>query len=434
MFARYEMTPDEATKPPTTLADLRLPPTFVADHCIRTLASQGAMTLVELAKHWRVPGEVALQAIEPTKLAGLIETETNRSNLESLQKWRLSASGQARVETARARTWYAGPLPVSLSQYERRASAPRPATDARANLRRALAGFFVSEAQAEQIAQAVASGASIAFGGCAADEQYALAAALHRCLDGTTAVPQAIFAAGAVMRLFDPRVHRTTKAAGDVEGDESEILRGRDAAAQWTQAARPLVAVSGGVLPTDVIPPFDEDARFYLAPAPLVAAGGLLAICDAGSSDPGALEALARYWMVPARRGGAVLLLRTGERIEIPWTASLVVFASSDELPALTAGAVQYAVDASAISGAQLRGFLSARLNAAALNADAIETIASLLERTDLATRSSGAAVASYLVDCRAYLGRDFVLSDQTLSAALQQAARRPRPTLRQAA
>ena len=85
------MATDEA-KLPGTLADLHLPPTFVADHCIRTLASQGAMTLVELAKHWRVPGEVAAQALEPPKAAGLIETETNRSSIEALQKWRLSAN------------------------------------------------------------------------------------------------------------------------------------------------------------------------------------------------------------------------------------------------------------------------------------------------------------------------------------------------------
>jgi hypothetical protein len=203
---------------------------------------------------------------------------------------------------------------------------------------------------------------------------------------------------------------------------------------QWARVPRPLVSISGGVLSTDVTPAFDEDARFYLAPAPLVAAGGLLAICDAPSSDPAALDSLARYWIVPSRRGGAVLLLRTGERIEIPWSASLLLFANIDELPATSAAAVQYTVDASAIAGGALRAFLSARLRGDAFPPDAIEVIASLVERTGLATRAASAAVASYLRDCREYLGTEFAVSDQVLSAALQYAARYPRQTLRQAA
>jgi hypothetical protein len=410
---------------PGTLADLHLPPTFVGDHCIRTLASQGAMTLVELAKHWRVPGEVAAQAIEPPKAAGLIETETNRSNLETLQKWRLSAAGQARVETARARTWYAGPLPVSLADYERRPGPAIAAASMRVPLRQALAPFFLAEPDADEIAQAVASGASVAVGGIAPDEQYTLAAALHGALPGQVTVPQAIFAAGTVMRVFDPRVHRASSPRQAADNEDSDLLRSRESVTQWTTVPRPLVAISGGVALTDVVPAFDEDARFYLAPAPLVAAGGLLALCDGASSDAAALDSLARNWIVPARRGGAVLLLRTGERIEIPWQAALLIFADIGDLPARAAAAVQYAIDASAIRSAALRGFLAARLTDGVFGDDAIETIAEVIERTDMATRTAGAAVAQYLRDSLAYRGQEFVLSEQTLSAALQYAATR---------
>ncbi len=419
---------DPTPKLPGTLAELHLPPTFVADHCIRTLASQGAMTLVELAKHWRIPSEVAAQALEPPKAAGLIETETNRSSLETLQKWRLSTAGQARVETARARTWYAGPLPVSLADYERRAGLATTAASIRGPLRQALAPFFLSEPHADEIAQAIASGASVALGGIAPDEQYKLASSLHGALPGQVTVPQAIFAAGAVMRVFDARVHRTSEPREPAPGsEESDLLRSRESVTQWTTVPRPLVAISGGVALTDVVPAFDEDARFYLAPAPFVAAGGLLALCDAASSDAAALDSLARNWIVPARRGGAVLLLRTGERIEIPWQAALLIFADIDDLPARTAGAVQYAIDASPIRNAALRGFLAARLTDDAFDDEGIETIAELIERTDMATRTAAASVAQYLRDSLAYRGAEFALSEQTLSAALRYAATRPR-------
>ena len=393
------------------------------------------MTLGELATHWRVPGEVAQQAIEPQKAAGLIETETNRSNLETLQKWRLSASGHARVETARARTWYAGPLPVSLADYEQTARAEPRTSNKRARLRASLDPYFFEDSLADEVAQSVAAGASLALGGVAPDEQHALAAALHAALEGSVSVPVAIFAAGAVMRVLDPRVHHANavRTRSPLGMEDSDLLRTRETATQWADVSPPLVTIAGGVLPTDVIPAFDADARFYLAPAPLVAAGGLLAVCDAASSDPAALDGLARNWMVPARRGEAVLLLRTGERIEVPWRASLIIFAHADDLPPRAASAVQYALDASGIGGAALRGFLAARLGH--LRSDAIETVAELIERTDMGTRTAAAAVAQYLNDAQLYRGAEFSLSEQTLSAALQFAATRvPRQSLRRAA
>jgi hypothetical protein len=420
--------PQPEREQPGSLADLHLPPTFVADHVIRTLASQGALTLAEMAKHWRIPNEVALQVIEPQKVAGLIETETNRSNLETLQKWRLSAPGQARVETARARTWYAGPLPVSLADYERHIRDAGPSANGGGRLVEALRPLFLDDAISAEIAQAMAAGASLALGGIAPDEQHAFAAAIHNGLDAgaTVQVPVAIFAAGAVIRVFDPRVHRvaSARARTPLGMEDSDLLRTRENESQWADVTPPVVAISGGVLPTDVVPPFDEDARFYLAPAPLTAAGGLLAICDAAASEPHALDTLARNWIVPAQRGTGVVLLRTGERIEVPWSAALVLFAHAGELPGRAAAAVQYTLDASVLQGAALRHFLAARMRA--VRADAVETIAALIERTDMATRASAAAVTRYLIDCQAYLGSEFALTEQTLSAALHYAAARP--------
>jgi len=94
---------------------------------------------------------------------------------------------------------------------------------------------------------------------------------------------------------------------------------------------------------------------------------------------------------------------------------------------------VQYALDASSLTGAALRSFLAERLDN--LRADAVETVAELIERTDMATRTAAAAVAQYLIDAQLYRGAEFSLSEQTLSAALQfAAARAPRQALRRAA
>lgn len=246
---------ESALTPPTTLAELRLPPTFVADHCIRTLSFQGAMSILEMAKHWRVTSDIVAEVIEPLKAAGSIETDSHRSNLEVMQRWRLSATGQAYVATARARTWYAGPLPVSLQEFDRRTRAWTPEQARRSSIRDALATFLLDDAVADQIGQAAATGSSMALGGMAHDEQRALAGALTAAITGEISVPQAIFAAGAVIRMFDPRVHRPAALpAAEPTNEDSDLLRSRESPSQWSQVARPLVALTGGVMPSDITP------------------------------------------------------------------------------------------------------------------------------------------------------------------------------------
>ena len=64
---------------PSTPADLHLPPTFVADHAIRTLAYQGAMTPSEIARRWRVGDAIVTDAIDSLKGAGVVELDAGQA-------------------------------------------------------------------------------------------------------------------------------------------------------------------------------------------------------------------------------------------------------------------------------------------------------------------------------------------------------------------
>lgn len=418
--------PEEELAKASAATTLRLPPTFVADHCVRTLAAQGAMTLGELTRHWRVSGDVATGILDAVRNAGLIESENVRTNIETGQRWRLSAAGHARVETARARTWYAGPLPVSAQEY---ASSFAEGNRVALNpdlLRAALAPFDLEDETIADIGQAIASGASLLLGGCADDEQPAIANALASAFAGAIKLPHAIFAAGAVIRMADPRIHRAVESA---QSSGEGALRSRESFAPWMQIQPPAVTLTGGLIPADVVPPFDADARFYIAPAPMTASGGILTICNGANSDPQALEHLSRYWLVPSAGGVGMLLLRTGERVEVPWGAAVVIFASPEELPISFAAAVAYHVDAAPLEAAALRRFLAGRLPAnAAFTSAAVDGIARLLERVDLARRQPAAAVARYLRDRSVYEDVAFTLSDDALNGALRFAAVRLAP------
>jgi len=416
-------SPEHAWSPAATVADLRLPPTFVAEHVIRILSYQGALTPVEIARAMHVQDAIALELVEALRSAGVVQLDAGQANFDRLGRIRLSEAGHARVAVARQRTWYAGPLPVSLGDFARRTddlAPPVPAADA---FRSELEALDIEPGVADAIGQSISAAATIAIDGVAIDEQPAVAAALGRSLAGTVTLPYALFAAGAVIRLFDPQHHHPIEDRQRSDGD-LDILRSSRDATQWATVARPAVALTGGILASDVVPAYDEDARFYVAPSPLTAIGGLLSVTDA-ASNPRALIDLARLWLIPGRHHTGIVLLRSGERIEVPWrTATALIGVAPDALPEAARRAIIYAVDIGPLAGEALVRFLARRLDVAAFSARVIDELASRLDGHGLSNRTAAAAACTYLRDRAAYEDDTFAPSDTVLDEALQFARR----------
>jgi len=417
---------EHASEVPTSLAELRLPPGFVADHCIRTLSYQGPMSAVDIAKHWRVRDSVALEVIDSLKGSGLVRAETGPTDLDRLGRVRLSDAGQARVTTARERTWYAGPLPVSLANLGRLADSTACGCSP-ASVRAELSALAITRSLADELGQAMVGGATVALAGAGWDEQADIAAALGSTLTGQVQLPYAAFAAGSVMRVFDPSRHRIHEARAE-EGEERDILRSRGGErTQWVTVAPPVVTLAGGIHVSDVLPAYDEEARFYLAPLPFAAWGGILCVMDS-ASDPAALADLARLWLIPGRQRTGIVLLRSGERIEVPWRASSVLFNATDEvLPAGVRDAVTYRVDISELRGEAIETFVARRLDdTAVFPPSAVSAVAELLGRVGLVTRTQAASVAQYLRHRAAYEGPGFSLARTTLQQAIDFASNAP--------
>ena len=191
-------------------------------------------------------------------------------------------------------------------------------------------------------------------------------------------------------------------------------------AGQWAHVAKPTVLLAGGAFASDALPPFDAEAKFYLAPSPFAACGGLLAVLDADSAPDG-LSELARLWLIPGQYGTGTILLRSGERIEVPWRASTLIFSlTAAQGPALRS-LPQCRVDASSLDETHLRGFLTDALaGIQRASAELVETLAALLTSLDLATREVASRMAGYLAACSAYEGADFDPGAATLQRAIE--------------
>jgi DNA-binding MarR family transcriptional regulator len=406
--------------PPTSLAELRLPPTFVSDHGIRTLSYQGAMTPSEMAAQWRVHGSIVLEAIEALKAAGLVQLDGGPTSFER-GRLRLSQAGTARVAAARQRTWYAGPLPVSLSDVARRAGHGLAGVCSRDALRAGLNALSIEDAVADELGQAIGAGGSVWLTGADTGEQGAIAAALGRALTGEVTLPYAIFAAGSILRIFDGRYHHAEDEETLPDGD-LDVLRTRREPEQWLTVARPLVTLAGGVLPSDVLPAYDEEARFYVAPSLFAASGGLFAVLD-GDTDLAALAGLARLWLIPGRYGTGIVLLRSGERLEVPWSAATVLFGERPAVPQALAGAAAHRVDVSALAGEPLQRYVAARLDPAVFGEKAITAMCMLLEQSGCGSRRAAAMATRYLSSRAAYEGPAFTIRLPLLERAVDVAA-----------
>ena len=407
---------------PDTVAGLHLPPTFVADHAVRALAYQGAMTPPEIARHWHVEDAIAIEVVASLKAAGLIELDSAHVTFER-GRVHLTPAGHERVAAARRRTWFAGALPVSLDDFAQRIDLARPPPSLVARVGDAIRTLAIAPALADEIGQAINAGATLALHGAAFDEQTTIAGMLGLALGGDVSLPFALYAAGAVVRLFDPRYHRASETRRRDEETTDVSLRSRESHARWATVRRPVVMLSGGVQLTDVLPAYDDDARFYVAPAPLAACHGLLAVLDS-DAHPAALAELARLWLIPGRHHTGVLLLRSGERIEIPWRASTLLFGEvARALPSALRRAAVYNIDISELATDALSAFLTARFEANAYPPEAVEAIAALLECRDLATRVAAASACQYLRDRSAYEGGARSLTPAAFEDAVRFAA-----------
>ncbi|MBF6598991.1 MAG: hypothetical protein IVW36_00595 [Dehalococcoidia bacterium] len=374
------------------------------------------MSPVDLATHWRVPQELAIEIVESSKAAGLVGADAGQQNFERHARVHLTAAGQEQLAQARQRTWYSGALPVALRDFAERARETTRATLARDDVRAALGALAIDEASADALGQAASSADTVAITGAADDEQREIARALGRAMAGEVRLPYAIYAGGAVVRIFDPRHHEAARA-GSGEEAALDILRERqEDASPWMAVRRPLVALAGGILESDVRPAFDDDARFYLAPPPLTAFGGIFAVFDA-DAHTAALGELARLWLVPGRHGAGLLLLRSGERIEVPWHAATVLFGAEVRSLGAAVDRPAYHVDVSALDAASLRVLIARRLVGVEPGADGIDALAGALESGGLATRRGVARAARYLSDRAAYLGVAFDFSSAIADA-----------------
>jgi hypothetical protein len=306
---------------PESLAAAGLSPVFVEDHVLRCLYARPQSSGAQLAASCGLGFQAGISsALDGLRQEHLVEIRGQRGLGDAGYAYVLTTRGATRAAEAQERTHYQGPLPVSLNDYA--ASVQAQPIDrglvTRERVREAFADLLAPESVTDRIGPSISSGSALFLFGSPGNGKTAMAERIARVLSDPIYIPHALEVDGAIVKLFDPLIHRAVQCASTPGLDQ-----------RWVQIERPL-AVAGGELTLaglDLL--WNETGRYYEAPLQLRANGGVLLIDDFGRQQVRPTDMLNR-WIVPLEKHIDYLTLVTGQRLQVPFQ-QMLVFATNLE-------------------------------------------------------------------------------------------------------
>ena len=305
---------------PETVEAAGLTSAFVEEHLLRCLHFAPQSSGAQLATSCGLSFHSISPALDALRQDHLVEIRGQRGLGEAGYCYILTSKGASRALDALARTQYRGPLPVTIDEYI--ASVKAQPIDMKrvtaARVREAFADLLAPDAVSDKIGPSIRSGSALFLFGAPGNGKTVMAERISRVLNDPVYIPHAIEVDGAIVKLFDPLVHKA------VQGNSMPGVDHR-----WIQVQRPLV-VAGGELTLEGLDLLWSSAGgYYEAPLQLKANGGVLLIDDFGRQQMRPKDMLNR-WIVPLEKQVDYLTLITGKRVQVPFE-QMLVFATNLE-------------------------------------------------------------------------------------------------------
>jgi hypothetical protein len=307
---------------PDSLAASGLSPAFVEEHLLRCLYAVPQITGAQLSATCGLAFQAGIGAIlDSLRQDHLVEIRGQRGIGEAGYAYVLTSKGTARALEAMDKTLYRGPLPVPIAEYIASVHAQpiNASLVTRPRVRKAFADLLAPESVSDSIGPAIKSGSALFLFGAPGNGKTAMAERISRVLSDPIYLPHAIEVDGAIVKIFDPLVHRPVGGQSSIPGLDQ----------RWVQVHRPFVTAGGELTLSGLDLLWSTGGRFYEAPLQLKANGGVMLIDDFGRQQVRAADLLNR-WIVPLEKRVDYLTLITGKRVEVPFQ-QMLVFATNLE-------------------------------------------------------------------------------------------------------
>lgn len=300
---------------PETIEAAGLSRAFVEDHVLRLIYAKPQSSGSQIAAACGMSLGAGISSIlDSLRQDHLLEIRGQRGIGEGGYAYVLTTKGTTRALEALERTQYQGPLPVTLDDYLESVTA-QPIDRGmvtRSRVEHAFADLIASEVMSDKIGPSVNSGSALFLFGEPGNGKTAVAERISRVLNDPIYIPHAVEVDGAIVKLFDPIVHRPEQCSSAPGIDQ-----------RWVQVSRPLVVAGGELTLASLDLLWSGVGRYYEAPLQLKANCGVLLIDDFGRQQARPTDMLNR-WIVPLEKHIDYLTLATGKRIQVPFRPMLV--------------------------------------------------------------------------------------------------------------
>ena len=288
---------------------------LLEDLALKILYLNGEMSLPELSEHMCLGLGVIEEIFQFFRKQQLCEV---RGMTRGAHRIAATSEGKLRAADLLTLSQYAGPAPVSLSDYTARVHAQgvQQAQVQPADVSRAFSSMVLDNDLISRIGTAVVSNTSIFLYGPPGAGKTTLACYIPEIYNDKVWIPHAVEVDNQIITVFDAGTHRRSN---DVPAEEFD--------ARWVLCDRPRV-LAGGELCAEMLDlQYSAGNRFYTAPLQMKANSGVLILDDFGRQRMRPDELLNR-WMTPLDRRIDFLSLPGGKKFEIPFDL-FVVFSTN---------------------------------------------------------------------------------------------------------
>ncbi len=300
---------------PQTFEDLGISHSLVLDLVVRRLMLEGFSNLQSLSNTLKLSVPVLNTVFNHMRSLQLVEV---KGMLGNDYNFTLSQAGKQLAGERFQVSQYAGAAPVSLKDYHSatKAQSAQVRID-RKILRSAFSDLVVSDSLLDQLGPALISQNSIFVYGPTGNGKTSLAERMLRVYQDAVLMPYAVEVDNQVISLYDPVVHQKL----DIDDPDVDP--------RWVLCRRPCIVVGGELIPSMLELRLDEASGIYAAPLQMKANNGIFIIDDFGRQLMSPRDLLNR-WIVPLDRRVDYLMLRYGEKFQIPFEL-MVVFSTNLE-------------------------------------------------------------------------------------------------------
>lgn len=329
---RTELTPQaEAPVVPTTFDELGIPKAVVENLVIKHVAAYPKSDLLQLTKLLCINSHMIEDILASLRAKSLIEVYQASPSSFAAQssghvRYGLSEAGMQEADTAFVKDAYLGPVPVSLTQYNKMVEEQdvRAQMVNRDDVEYALSDVLGAHRMVGVLGPAINSGRALLLYGSAGSGKTFVATRLLNSLNTSVYVPYAVFAAGNIIKVFSPQHHKK------VRSDEIQSITFKEHFdRRWALCERPSIQV-GGELTMDMLEVnHSEHNKVWMAPLQMMANNGIFIIDDLGR-QPMPVDTLLNRWIVPMEYFYDYLNLPNGQQISIPFILTLAFSTNLD--------------------------------------------------------------------------------------------------------